>query len=224
MKLTRLANESIESFINRAEIYRRENEASPAYRVGSCFYVGHLLDSCKLTRKDLALLKAACGGDVEDETKVISAMLELAEQFEGAPHCPIGRGEPQSDNEDQYLVQKPGTPTSSTTPTSASDHTPRRRPFPRGRGGAFGRFRRGRIRDALVAILEDEDDGEALGAGAEDLLELMGEEPMDDEEARSDQLTDMTEFSGVPNETFVTAATSESPSSALSLAEIYPRV
>ena len=78
MKLTRLANESIESFINRAEIYRRENEASPAYRVGSCFYVGHLLDSAKLTRKDLALLKAACGGDVEDETKVISAMLELA--------------------------------------------------------------------------------------------------------------------------------------------------
>lgn len=53
MKLARLPNESIESFINRAEIYRRENEASPAYRVGPCFYVGHLLDSAKLTRKDL---------------------------------------------------------------------------------------------------------------------------------------------------------------------------
>ena len=219
MKLTRLANESIESFINRAEIYRRENEASPAYRVGSCFYVGHLLDSCKLTRKDLALLKAACGGDVEDETKVISAMLELAEQFEGAPHCPIGRGEPQLDNEDQYLVQKPGASTSSTPPTSASEHVPRRRPFPRGRGGGnFGRFRRGRIRDALVAILEDEEDGEV---GAEELLDFMGEESMDDEEARSDQVADMTEFNGVPNEAFVAATTSESPPSASPLAEIY---
>ena len=119
MKLARLPHESVESFINRAEIYRRENEASPAYRVGSCFYVGHLLDSAKLTRKDLALLKAACGGDIEDETKVISAMLELAEQFEGAPYCPIGQGEPQLDNEDQYLVQKPGSTSSTSTSEAA---------------------------------------------------------------------------------------------------------
>ena len=37
-----------------------------------------------LARTCKALLKAACGGDVEDEDKVISAMLELADQFEGA--------------------------------------------------------------------------------------------------------------------------------------------
>ncbi|CAK9117104.1 unnamed protein product [Durusdinium trenchii] len=214
MKLTRLANESIESFINRAEIYRRENEASPAYRVGSCFYVGHLLDSAKLTRKDLALLKAACGGDVEDETKVISAMLELAEQFEGAPHCPIGRGEPQLDNEDQYLIQKPGTSSSSTPPTSASEHTPRRRPFSRGRGGGFGRFRRGRIRDALVAILEEEDDGEGV---AEELAEALGEDSMDEEEERGEQASDLNEF----NDVLVAGPTSETSSTATPLAEIY---
>ena len=214
MKLTRLANESIESFINRAEIYRRENEASPAYRVGSCFYVGHLLDSAKLTRKDLGLLKAACGGDVEDETKVISAMLELAEQFEGAPHCPIGRGEPQLDNEDQYLIQKPGTSSSSTPPTSASEHTPRRRPFSRGRGGGgFGRFRRGRIRDALVAILEEEDDGEGV---AEELAEVLGEDSMDEEEERGEQASDLTEF----NDVLVAGSTSEASSTATPLAEI----
>lgn len=41
-KLAQRANESIESFINRAEIRRRENEALLGYRVGSCPAEGSL--------------------------------------------------------------------------------------------------------------------------------------------------------------------------------------
>ena len=212
MKLARLPNERIESFINRAEIYRRENETSPAYRVGSCFYVGHLLDSAKLTRKDLALLKAACGGDVEDENKVISALLELAEQFEGAAQCPIGRGEPQLDNEDQYLIQKPGS-CSSTPTTSSEPSAARRRFFPRGRGG--GRFPRRRFRDALMAIVE-EDDEEAL---PDELLEMLGEDSLEEDEEKNEQ-QDMTEFAAAPHEAFVTNQP-ESSTGTSPLAEIY---
>ena len=222
MKLARLPNESIESFINRAEIYRRENEASPAYRVGSCFYVGHLLDSCKLTRKDLALLKAACGGDIEDETKVISAMLELAEQFEGAPYCPIGRGEPQLDNEDQYLVQKPGSSSSASTSVSDPPSSNRRRPFPRARGGG-GRFAssgRRRFRDALVAILEEDGDEDVL---EETLAEVMGEDSVDEDEEKADNPGEMTEFTPPStHDTFVTSGHPGEASGTISpLAEIY---
>ena len=220
MKLARLPNESIESFINRAEIYRRENEASPAYRVGSCFYVGHLLDSSKLTRKDFALLKAACGGDIEDETKVISAMLELAEQVEGAPYCPIGRGEPQLDNEDQYLVQKPGATSSTSTSASDPPSVNRRRPFPRARGGRFATSGRRRFRDALVAILEDEGDEDLL---EETLADVMGEDSVDEDEEKADNPGDMTEFT--PPSTHDAFVASGSPGDAAGsvspLAEIY---
>lgn len=70
---------SLESFLNRADIYRKENQASPAYQVGEQFYLGHLLDAAKLTKRDLALIKAAAGGALEDETAVTFAMLELAD-------------------------------------------------------------------------------------------------------------------------------------------------
>ena len=106
MRLGRLSGESIESFLNRAEIYRRENQSSPDYTVGSKFYVGHLLDAAKLTKRDLALIKAAAGGSLEHEEPVTLALLDLAEQLEGLPHFPIGRGEALLDNEDKYLVQK----------------------------------------------------------------------------------------------------------------------
>jgi len=114
MRLSRLPQESIESFINRAEIYRRENQASPAYQVGSQFYVGHLLDAAKLTKRDHALVKAACGGTVEDEDFVTNALIDLADQLEGLPGCAIGKGEPTMDQEDKYLVQKGGVALSST--------------------------------------------------------------------------------------------------------------
>ena len=187
MRLARLPNESMESFINRAEIYRRENETSPAYSVELCFYVGHFLDSAKLTRKDFALLKALCGGNLDDEARILTALLELAEHFEGLPHCPIGRGEPQLDNEDKYLVQKPGQSISTSSSTPSIDRSNPSRKFHRGRGG---RFSRRRFRDALVAILEDED------AANEEDLEL-GDESVDEEveDKPFDQTDDITEFS-----------------------------
>ena len=116
---------------NRAEIYRKENETSPAYKVGSKFYVGHLLDAAKLTKRDLALVKAASGGTLEDEDMVTAALMDLAEQLEGQHGCPIGRGEPTLDQEDKYLVQKATSSSLSTTTSPGQD----------GRGG--GAMRRG---------------------------------------------------------------------------------
>ena len=180
MKLGRLPSESIESFLNRAEIYRRENDTSPEYHVGSKFYVGHLLDAAKLTKRDLALIKASTGGTLEDEDKVTTALLELADQLEGAPGCYIGKGETTLDQEDKYLVQKP-TSSSTTTPSSSASSTASgyRRRF---RGG----FRGGRkLRDTLMAILEDECDeddedgasGQPEGVGEESCDEVAEEQP-----------------------------------------------
>jgi hypothetical protein len=106
MRLARLSGESIESFLNRAEIYRRENQTSPAYQVGSKFYIGHLLDAAKLTKRDLALIKAASGGSLEEEDAVTTSLMDLSEQLEGQAGCPIGKGEPTLDQEDKDLVQK----------------------------------------------------------------------------------------------------------------------
>ena len=151
MKLGRLPSESIESFLNRAEIYRRENDTSPEYQVGSKFYVGHLLDAAKLTKRDLALIKASAGGTLEDEDKVTTALLELAEQLEGAAGCYIGKGETTLDQEDKYLVQKPSSATVTSSSSSASTATGYRRRF---RGGFRGNGRK--LRDTLMAILEDD--------------------------------------------------------------------
>ena len=51
------------------------------------------MDAAKLTKRDLALIKAAAGGSLEHEEPVTLAFLDLAEQLEGLPHFPIGRGE-----------------------------------------------------------------------------------------------------------------------------------
>eukprot|EP00438_Fugacium_kawagutii_P019634 Skav232807 [mRNA] locus=scaffold614:489248:497143:- [translate_table: standard] len=179
MRLGRMAGESIESFLNRAEIYRRENQTSPEYSVGSKFYIGHILDAAKLTKRDQALLKAAAGGTLEDEEKVVVALLELADQLEGQAGFPIGRGEATLDNEDKFLVQKAGGGSSSasttTSPSSASSTTSfrRKRPF----------FNRRRVREALVAILEGEDTD--LPGDTEDLQGLQGlfdDESLDEDE------------------------------------------
>lgn len=52
LRLQRLPQESIESFLNRAEIYRKENQSSPEYQVGTKFYIGHLLDAARFTKRD----------------------------------------------------------------------------------------------------------------------------------------------------------------------------
>ena len=41
MRLARYPNESLASFINRASIYRHENDQRQNYQVGSKFYMGH---------------------------------------------------------------------------------------------------------------------------------------------------------------------------------------
>ncbi|CAE7809264.1 unnamed protein product [Symbiodinium microadriaticum] len=157
MRLGRYPNESLESFINRASIYRHENDACQNYRVGTKFYLGHLMDAARLTRKDEALIKTASGG-LHDEGRVINAMLELSEQLEGLPGYPIGRGEPDLPDEDRYLVQK--------DKDSGERHHRRdergRRPFRNTRGG---RDRRGRwvgrmkkLKQVFHAILEDNED------------------------------------------------------------------
>lgn len=185
MKLTRLHGESIESFLNRAEIYRRENQSSPAYQVGSKFYIGHLLDAARLTKRDLALVKAASQGTLEDEDLVTTSLMDLAEQLEGQPGCPIGRGEPTLDHEDKYLVQKATTSSSMTSPLQSSTASP---------GGRKNRrkfFGRRRFRDALMAILEDEDGADEEGLEEDPMVaDGVGDESVDEED------DDMTSFSG----------------------------
>eukprot|EP00913_Durusdinium_trenchii_P012521 g11757.t1 len=92
--------------------------------------------------------------------------------------------------------------------------TARRRFFPRGRGG--GRFPRRRFRDALMAIVE-EDDEEAL---PDELLEVLGEDSFEEDEEKTEIQQDMTEFAAAPHEAFV-ANQPESSMAASPLAEIY---
>ncbi|CAE7425559.1 psaC, partial [Symbiodinium necroappetens] len=160
MRLGRYPKESLESFINRASIYRHENDACQNYRVGTKFYLGHLMDAARLTRKDEALIKTASGG-LHDEGRVINAMLELSEQLEGLPGYPIGRGEPELPDEDRYLVQKD---------KDHGDKTHRRedrgrRPFRDHRGGQDRRGRWGgrmkKLKQVFHAILEDNEDSDS---------------------------------------------------------------
>ena len=211
MKLSRLSGESLESFLNRADIYRRENQSSPAYQVGEQFYLGHLLDAAKLTKRDLALIKAAAGGALEDETAVTFAMLEMADQLEGIQGYPIGRGEPQIDHEDKYLVQKAASGTSSTSTGS----TPTSSPFVPRRGRGRGRgFPRRRLRDALVAILEDDEHEveETVEPFDEEVGTMMGDESCDEEEP------DITAFAPIASDATMSAAGAAEPPH---MAEIY---
>ena len=210
MKLSRLPHESLESFINRAEIYRRENQSSPAYQVGSQFYVGHLIDAAKLTKRDQALLKAACGGTLDDEDAVTTSLIDLADQLEGLPGCPIGRGEPTLDHEDRYLVQKPGANPTSLTASSATSQGEKNHAYRRPNRRKF--YGRKKFRDALMAILEDDDGGEE--DDEDPLAEVLGDESCDEDEGGS--IGDMNTFNppdlGQPMEANV-AQTSLPPSS-----------
>ena len=173
------------NFLNRAEIYRRENQSSPAYQVGSKFYIGHLLDAARLTKRDLALVKAASQGTLEDEDLMTTSLMDLAEQLEGQPGCPIGRGEPTLDQEDRYLVQKATTSSNMTSPLQSSTATPGMR---KNRRKFFGRRR---FRDALMAILEDEDGADEDGLDDEPVMpDGIGDESVDEAE------DDMTSFGG----------------------------
>ena len=160
MRLNRYPGESLESFINRASIYRHENDSCQNYRVGSQFYLGHLLDAARLTRKDQALVKTAAGG-LKDEHQVVNAMLELADQLEGQAGYPIGKGEPDLPDEDQFLVQKKGDFVSRRDDGHADrrregDRDRRRHVGGRGKDGRFKRYQK--WKQVFHAILEDDSD------------------------------------------------------------------
>ena len=77
------------------------------------------MDGAKLSRKDEALVRTTAGG-LNEEMKVVNSLLELADQLEGKIGFPIGRGEPEMPDDDEYLVQKRGRDRDggSATPTS----------------------------------------------------------------------------------------------------------
>ena len=203
LRLQRLPQESIESFLNRAEIYRKENQSSPEYQVGTKFYIGHLLDAARFTKRDLALIKAASGGSLDDEGAVTNAMIDLADQLEGQAGCVIGKGEPTLDQEDKYLVQKASSSGGSTTAVS-SDQGSGYRGFKR---RPFKRFPKRKVRDALMAILEEEDPEEGDQDGdwvAAQLQEALGEESMDEDDEDG-----MTSFSN-PMTSSTTPSTEQS--------------
>ena len=155
MRLARYPYESLESFINRASIYRHENDQCQNYKVGAKFYLGHLMDAAKLTRKDEALVRTTAGG-LHDEMKVVNALLELADQLEGKQGYPIGRGEPEMPDDDEYLVQKR---------RKEAEHPTLRGSYRRGRD-SYERDRRAKKhrkwRQVFHAILEDDDEADHM--------------------------------------------------------------
>ena len=186
MRLTRYAGESLESFIKRASIYRHENDRCQSCKVGSKFYLGHLMDAARLTRKDEALVKTAAGG-LNDETKVVNAMLELAEQLEGASGCPIGRGEPEMHDDDEFLVQKNrghhGHDRDDKSRGDGRTHRTRKGKFTRDK--RTGKFRR--WKQVFHAVMGEDSDGSgpSNGPSDEDVAGLLEDDEEDDGEAPS---------------------------------------
>ena len=109
MALNRYPGESLESYITRGNIYRNQLLGlDSSLEMGERFYVGHLLDHARLTRRDKALVRTRAGIDTEDA--VTNAMVELAAELEGESGCPIGASEPNvaGANGEEWLVQRPG--------------------------------------------------------------------------------------------------------------------
>ena len=109
MALNRFPGESLESYITRGNIYRNQLLGlDSSLEMGERFYVGHLLDHAKLTRRDKALVRTRAGADTEEA--VTNAMVELAAELEGEHGCPIGASEPNvaGANGEEWLVQRPG--------------------------------------------------------------------------------------------------------------------
>lgn len=88
MALNRFLGESLESYITRGNIYRNQLVGlDSTLEMGEKFYVGHLLDHAKLTRRDKALVRTRAGEDTEEA--VTNAMVELAAELEGEQGCPM---------------------------------------------------------------------------------------------------------------------------------------
>ena len=90
LQLSRAVNESIESYVTRASLCRSHLASmGSGFEMGETFFVGHVLDHARLSRRDRAMIKTEAGGEV-DEQLVTSAMIELAPDLEGEPGCPVG--------------------------------------------------------------------------------------------------------------------------------------
>ena len=106
MNLTRYPNESLESYVTRGSIYRNQLVSlGNSLEMGEKFYVGHLLDHARLSRKDKVLIRTRAGE--ESEENVTNAMIELSPELEGESGCPIGQSEPTlaGINGEEHLVQ-----------------------------------------------------------------------------------------------------------------------
>ena len=129
--------------------------------MGERFYVGHLMDHARLSRRDKVLVRARAGDETEEA--ITNALVELAAELEGEHGYPIGASEPNTAgaNGEEWLVQRGG------------------------QGGGQGGLppgRRGPGRAALAAELlseRGEDDGDTLPPEDD-----VGEESVDEETPR----------------------------------------
>ena len=74
--------------------------------MGERFFVGHLIDHARLTRRDKAMIKTHAGD--EDEVSITGAMMELSSELEGEQGYPIGQAEAQLSGAqgEEHLVQR----------------------------------------------------------------------------------------------------------------------
>ncbi|CAE7461836.1 unnamed protein product [Symbiodinium necroappetens] len=91
LRLCRAPGESMESYVTRAGIYRSHLVGlDQSLSMGEAFYVGHLLDHARLTRRDRAMIKTRAGTDMNEELVGVV----VAKAF-GAPCPPRVSGQPR---------------------------------------------------------------------------------------------------------------------------------
>ena len=156
LNLSRMAGESLESYITRASLYRDQLAGLDAsLSMGERLFVGHLLDHAKLTRRDKAMLKTHAGD--ESEGGITSAMMELSGELEGEAGFPIGQAEGQLSGAqgEEFMVQR----------------------------GVMGfRFPR-KEKAALAAEVNDMETATQMSFAMEPVLEEQGEESVDEGDA-----------------------------------------
>lgn len=107
LNLSRFPGESLESYITRAGIYKQQLEGlDEALSMGGRFYVGHLMDHARLTKRDKAMVKTHA--TVETETTITAALMELSSELEGEQGYPIGQSESQLSGAqgEEHMVQR----------------------------------------------------------------------------------------------------------------------
>ena len=110
MSLCRVSGESLESYVTRGSIYRTQLlSLDKSLEMGEGFYIGHLLDHARLTKRDKAMIRTRAG--VETEDSITTAMIELAAELEGEHGFPIGQSEPNlaGSNGEEFLIQRTST-------------------------------------------------------------------------------------------------------------------